>query len=68
MSDPTYDSFRSWRAALTDTELAQMRPGYLRALSAELKATADTIDAELARRERATDRQDARLYKPRGRP
>jgi hypothetical protein len=67
MSDDTYDSWRLWRAQLLD-ELSDIHPSYLRMLAGELRQAADVVTGELARRERPADRQDARLYKPKGRP
>ena len=67
MSDPTYDAWRAWRERLLG-ELTSMHNGYLRALLAELRQMADVATGELARRERESDRADARLYRQRRNP
>jgi hypothetical protein len=67
MSDPTYEAWRVVRVRCLD-DLASIHPSYLRMLVGELRQLADVIAGELARRERPTDQQDARLYKPKGQP
>ncbi len=67
MSDPTYDAWREWRERLL-RDLPDIRAAYLRMLVGELRQLTDVCMGELARRDQPTERQDARLFKPKGPP
>ena len=67
MSDPTYDAWRVYQAQLIAT-LDTVDAGVLRKLLRELPYLSDAIAGELVRREWPAAQQDARLYKPKGRP
>jgi hypothetical protein len=67
VSDPIYDAWRAYRAQLI-ASLDTADAIILRKLLRELPHLSDAIAQELVRRRSDPDRQDARLYKAKGRP